>query len=406
VVFLGPTLPRQEAEKICPADYQPPAHKGDFYRYLGTRTRTLVLIDGLFHFQPSVWHREILAALAEGIRVLGASSMGALRAAELHPFGMQGHGTIFEWYRDGVIDGDDEVALLHGDADSGYRALSLPLVNVRYNLRRAASAGMVQPDEQAALLELLKNRYYAERSVSALLEGIARVGVPADRADRLRRLFREEAVDLKRQDAVSVLQLCAAATTGPAADDSNQGSSPLRTLERLEREEIIHRRFRVRGELMTGELAIERARSVRDEAVEREIRVKWFLSDWARLKDERTPPADEATYASAWVQRHVGGPLDEWLAAASLTPSEFRSLISELALVEWLRRTGAARFGVAAEAVDQAYLAEWARLNGVKLPGGAQDLLDRGPKGLGYNWNGELRMIREFQLTGRLDELG
>jgi hypothetical protein len=107
VVFLGPTVPRAAAQSILRADYQPPARQGDFYRYLCGPRRTLVLIDGFFHAQPSVWQREVLAALAEGFRVLGASSMGALRAAELHRFGMIGHGTIFEWYRDGTIDGDD-----------------------------------------------------------------------------------------------------------------------------------------------------------------------------------------------------------------------------------------------------------------------------------------------------------
>ena len=32
---------------------------------------------------------EVLYALANGVRVFGASSMGALRAAELHAFGME-----------------------------------------------------------------------------------------------------------------------------------------------------------------------------------------------------------------------------------------------------------------------------------------------------------------------------
>ncbi len=75
--------------------------------------KTIILIDGVFHNTPSVWQRELLDAMEEGIQVLGASSMGALRAAELHGFGMIGYGTIFEWYRDGLIDGDDEVVLWH-----------------------------------------------------------------------------------------------------------------------------------------------------------------------------------------------------------------------------------------------------------------------------------------------------
>jgi hypothetical protein len=105
-------LPYTEAEKILSADYFPPASRGDIYRIIASGVRTIVLIDGVFHSTRSVWQREILDALGDGIEVLGASSMGALRAAELHPFGMAGHGTIFEWYKNGLIEGDDEVAPL------------------------------------------------------------------------------------------------------------------------------------------------------------------------------------------------------------------------------------------------------------------------------------------------------
>ena len=61
----------------------------------------------------------------------GASSMGALRAAELHTFGMRGVGEIFERYRDGVLEDDDEVAVSHASADHAYRELSVAMVNLR-----------------------------------------------------------------------------------------------------------------------------------------------------------------------------------------------------------------------------------------------------------------------------------
>ena len=59
------------------------------------RPRAIGLIDGVFLDVPAVWHRELLWALSEGVHVFGAASMGALRAAELAPFGMRGVGTIF-----------------------------------------------------------------------------------------------------------------------------------------------------------------------------------------------------------------------------------------------------------------------------------------------------------------------
>ncbi|MEJ0097006.1 MAG: TfuA-like protein [Bauldia sp.] len=41
------------------------------------------LVDGVFENVASVWHKEILYALSEGVQVFGAASMGALRAADV-----------------------------------------------------------------------------------------------------------------------------------------------------------------------------------------------------------------------------------------------------------------------------------------------------------------------------------
>src|SRR6185436_2861419 len=205
VVFLGPSLPVARARGILKADYRPPARKGDIYGVLASGVATIVLIDGVFHGEPSIWQREILAALDEGIDVLGASSMGALRAAELHSLGMVGHGTIFEWYRDGVITGDDEVALQHADEELGYRALSEPLVNIRATLQRAEREGVLARAEADELVDVAKQTYYPRRSYRALLATPCVQRWPAERIRALEDYLRRAAVDLKASDAASVL---------------------------------------------------------------------------------------------------------------------------------------------------------------------------------------------------------
>ena len=76
-----------------------PARQGDIWRAVRAhRPVAIGLIDGVFFHEPAVWHREILWALAEGVHVFGAASMGALRAAELEPFGMRGVGRVFAAY--------------------------------------------------------------------------------------------------------------------------------------------------------------------------------------------------------------------------------------------------------------------------------------------------------------------
>src|SRR4051812_15444582 len=96
VVFTGPTIAVSQAREILEADYRAPAKAGDVLIATRSHPDAIAIIDGLFESVPSVWHKEILFALSEGVRVYGASSMGALRAAELHGFGMIGVGDIFE----------------------------------------------------------------------------------------------------------------------------------------------------------------------------------------------------------------------------------------------------------------------------------------------------------------------
>jgi hypothetical protein len=124
VVFLGPSLPVDEARRILPACYLGPARCGDVLRARRLQPRVMAVIDGLFGTTPAVWHKEILVALDDGIAMYGASSMGALRAAELERFGMIGVGRIFEAYREGTasavqVEQDGKEGLLVLGPDDG-----------------------------------------------------------------------------------------------------------------------------------------------------------------------------------------------------------------------------------------------------------------------------------------------
>ena len=163
-VFLGPTLPAAEARRELKAVYLPPVSQGDVYRAAARGARALGIIDGYFDRVPAVWHKEILWAMAQGIPVYGSASMGALRAAELAAFGMEGVGKVFEAYRNGALEDDDEVAVVHGPAESGYRAVSEAMVNLRATLAAAADAGVIRARTQAALEAIAKGLFYPERS--------------------------------------------------------------------------------------------------------------------------------------------------------------------------------------------------------------------------------------------------
>jgi hypothetical protein len=132
VVFLGPSLSRARAEHILKADFRPPAKRGDLYQAAKDGAEIICLIDGVFFQECSVAHKEVIHALELGARVLGASSMGALRASELDVYGMEGVGEIYKAYKRGDLTSDDEVALIFDPLT--FEPLSEPLVNIRHNL--------------------------------------------------------------------------------------------------------------------------------------------------------------------------------------------------------------------------------------------------------------------------------
>jgi hypothetical protein len=185
-IFAGPTLPPAEAAKILEADYLPPAAIGDVYKAAQKRPWAIGIIDGFFESTPSVWHKEVLWAMAQGIHVFGASSMGALRAAELAAFGMIGVGAIFEAYRDGAIEDDDEVAVVHGPPELGYVQLSEAMVNIRATMKKAIAADVAPPATAAALIEIAKSLYYKQRSYDRLLSEASGHGLPADEVARFK----------------------------------------------------------------------------------------------------------------------------------------------------------------------------------------------------------------------------
>ncbi len=200
VVFAGPSLPDppvQEADGLS-FELRPPAAQGDVLQAALPGPSAIVLIDGYFHGVPAVFHKEILWALSEDIPVYGASSMGALRAAELHPFGMVGVGKVFERYQSGETDQDDEVALVHAPAELGYTNLSDPLVNIRATLDAAMTADVLSEDEARRALAEVAALHYPDRTRDALLKLIAN-------ADFAQWIDAGNWVDQKRLDALSCL---------------------------------------------------------------------------------------------------------------------------------------------------------------------------------------------------------
>jgi len=219
-VFLGPSLPLARARQLIDAQFLPPVSMGDVYVLVRTRARAgdvIAIIDGLFEQIGAVWHKEILYALAAGVQVYGASSMGALRAAELHAFGMRGVGRIFKDYRDGVLTDDDDVAVAHALAEDGYRSLSVAMASLRYALAAMQDTGALSEQQRTALETFAKSQPYGQRSWGALMEHARAARMPGKVLEALR--AEASRPDAKALDAEELLrELAVARAPRPEAE--------------------------------------------------------------------------------------------------------------------------------------------------------------------------------------------
>ncbi|GGL07145.1 hypothetical protein Sme01_12000 [Sphaerisporangium melleum] len=238
VVYAGPTISAGEVHDLVPqAEVRPPVARGDLFAEDFAPGDTAVIIDGYYRERLSVGHKEILRLLQEGVEVIGAASMGALRAAELHPYGMRGVGEVFGMYATGVVDGDDEVAVLHGPAAMGYRASTVAMVNIRYGCREGARAELLPADAAERIVAEAKARPFTHRTWQEMEQALG-----PDAGGPLRTLQRKIGTgewDVKRLDAMTALRAAAGQpAAAPAAPPAGAG------LTGLTRDEALRRRSR------------------------------------------------------------------------------------------------------------------------------------------------------------------
>ena len=206
IIFAGPTLPPHARPVSDPRiDWRPPVRQGDVYRAALTRPAIIGIVDGYFEVVPTVWHKEVLWAMAEGIHVFGAASTGALRAAELDVFGMRGMGRIYEAFRDGILEDDDEVAVLHGPEELGYPALTEAMVNIRATVSEAERRGILMPELAAQLTEIAKALFYKERCYDSVLQRAALSGLAAAPLHDFTAWLPRGRIDQKRRDAEAMV---------------------------------------------------------------------------------------------------------------------------------------------------------------------------------------------------------
>jgi len=198
IVFTGLTLSDKEVSTFLPnAWVHSPVKCGDIFRVLRLKPSKIIIVDGLFEQSPSVWHKEILIAINIGVSVYGSSSMGALRAAELHSYGMIGFGKIFEYYKNNKWADDDDVAVTYSKNPSTF-VQSIPLINIRFTLEKARNKKIINNHSLIQVISNIKKFPYYERNWKNIEKAIS--------DKMIYNWVVENYVDQKRLDAIELLK--------------------------------------------------------------------------------------------------------------------------------------------------------------------------------------------------------
>ncbi len=201
IIYTGLSLPFDEAKEILDSHddveviYERPIKRGELGQALKKNPDIIGIIDGVFHQNSSVGHKEILNVINNGITVVGSSSMGALRASELDSLGMIGIGYVYEQYATGKVASDDDVAVML-DSES-LEALSEPLINMDYVFTNAVSKNIITQDQKDELIRIAKSTFYPKRNYSQTLN-------ESDLDDETKGElinFIRTSVDIKKEDA-------------------------------------------------------------------------------------------------------------------------------------------------------------------------------------------------------------
>ena len=202
VIFAGISISHAKVRDLLPADIRPPVRRGDLDQLRGPAT-TVVIIDGELDPSALLSACEIERAIARGLDLRGASSVGAFRAAELRHRGMTGSGWVYRAFCTGRLTGTEEIAVLYDPRS--FRPLTVPLVTVRFWLRRFVRTRVIAAPEAGAVMDDVKTLRLEDRTPQAVLRRLAESSLPEPMKEKIEAI-RSPRYDIKARDAHRLLR--------------------------------------------------------------------------------------------------------------------------------------------------------------------------------------------------------
>ena len=204
IVFSGPSIAEAEVHRLAACTHAPPIKRGDLAA--ADDYDVFVILDGEFGQNLSVSPKEILAVLDKGKTVIGAASMGALRASELDRCGMIGVGWVYDYFRRCAVRRDADVALVYSPFD--FKPMTVPMVDLEYWMEQTSAAGSIRNRERALLLKTARDIFFADRTPDRLM-GALRRAIGGDTLDSLLAFSGGTIPNVKSVDAAEAVRLSA-----------------------------------------------------------------------------------------------------------------------------------------------------------------------------------------------------
>ncbi|MGE7948883.1 TfuA-like protein [Lysinibacillus sp. NPDC093688] len=204
-IYTGPSLSRDITRELAPnATILPPAKRGDLaLDSFEMLPKVIVLIDGELFQNLTVSPREIMKLLENGVTVIGAASIGAIRAVELRNLGMIGVGCVYEMYLSNEVIADDEVVMAMDPITS--EPYSEPAVNFRFLIKEAINRGVFTQEMYERTIDELKKVYFSKRNLQILL-AIVRELYGHDVSNQIEQLAHNFDYQIKSMDAKKAIE--------------------------------------------------------------------------------------------------------------------------------------------------------------------------------------------------------
>lgn len=190
---------------------RPPINRGvlEKIKFNAKNPPLVLILDGVYGSSLSITATECRQFLERGGRLVGASSIGALRASELWSVGMIGVGQVYNMLRIGYIRSDADIAVAYDERT--FREITISIIHVRSILSILEEREDISSILSRHLLKKAHSLIWFERYWDSLIEEWKKhFNLTEEVVELLIKLHNNPLYHPKKRDALEALHLITA----------------------------------------------------------------------------------------------------------------------------------------------------------------------------------------------------